>query len=201
MPEAFRPVDVTRVRGRARASDIDRAATEEPLEIRLHGRAFAVIMRTPGADRELAAGFLLAERVLRSADDLGAIEYCTDPGPAEAGPHTSAEAGRHTRDHATAENIVNVTLANGSADTVDRLLAERRQVMTNSSCGLCGRLTIESLRSDVPPLECAWTIDHRTLASLPDRLRAAQGVFDETGGLHAAGLFTVDGTLDTCAED
>ncbi len=162
MTEAFRPVDVTRVRGRARAADIDRAATEEPLEIRLHGRAFAVIMRTPGADRELAAGFLLAERVLKSADDLGAIEYCTDPGP--------AEAGHHTRDDTTAENIVNVTLANGSADTVDRLLADRRQVMTNSSCGLCGRLTIESLRSDVPALECAWTIDHATLASLPDRV-------------------------------
>src|SRR5438445_992815 len=214
MPEAFRPVDVTRVRGRARASDIDRAATEEPLEIRLHGRAFAVIMRTPGADRELAAGFLLAERVLKSADDLGTIEYCTDPGPAEARPYRnpgpaeagrhirdSAEAGHHTCDDKTAENIVNVTLANGSADEVDRLLAERRQVMTNSSCGLCGRLTIESLRSDVPALDCAWTIDDATLASLPDRLRAAQGVFDETGGLHAAGLFTPDGTLDTCAED
>src|SRR5881409_3357842 len=128
MPEAFRPVDVTRVRGRARASDIDRAATEEPLEIRLHGRAFAVIMRTPGADRELAAGFLLAERVLKSADDLGAIEYCTDPGPAQAGPyqdsgpakagpHTDAErAGHDTRDDKPAENIINVTLANGSAD-------------------------------------------------------------------------------------
>jgi FdhD protein len=192
MPDAFRPVDVTRVRGTVRATEIDRAATEEPLEIRLHGRAFAVIMRTPGADRELAAGFLLAERVLKSADDLGAIEYCSDPGPAKAGPYQGS---------GLAENIVNVTLANGSADEVDRLLAERRQVMTNSSCGLCGRLTIESLRSDVAALECAWTIDHATLASLPDRLRAAQGVFDETGGLHAAGLFTPDGTLETSAED
>src|SRR2546427_10287694 len=113
MPEAFRPVDVTRVRGRARASDIDRAATEEPLEIRLHGRAFAVIMRTPGADRELAAGFLLAERVLKSADDLGAIEYCTDPGPADRlrqgyggppKPHVQAETGPHTRHDPTPEH-------------------------------------------------------------------------------------------------
>src|SRR5437899_12820870 len=103
MPEAFRPVDVTRVRGRARASDIDRAATEEPLEIRLHGRPFEVIMRTPGADRELATGFLLAERVLKSDDDLGAIEYCTDPCP--------ADAGHHTRGDTIAQNIVNVTLA------------------------------------------------------------------------------------------
>src|SRR5881409_1078904 len=108
MPDAFRPVDVTRVRGRARAPDIDRAATEEPLEIRLHGRPFAVIMRTPGADRELAAGFLLAERVLKSADDLGAIEYCTDP---------SAE---HP------ENIVNARLMNGSPQALDAMLAERR---------------------------------------------------------------------------
>src|SRR5438094_7622919 len=78
MPDAFRPVDVTRVRGRARTTDIDRAATEEPLEIRLHDRSFAVIMRTPGADRELAAGFLLAEGVIRNADDLGTIAHCTD---------------------------------------------------------------------------------------------------------------------------
>src|SRR2546427_2589034 len=127
MPEAFRPVDVTRVRGRARASDIDRAATEEPLEIRLHGRAFAVIMRTPGADRELAAGFLLAERVVKSADDLGTIEYCRDGS-------------------SLADNVVNVTLAGRSGDALDRLLADRRHVTTSSACGLCGRLTIESLQ-------------------------------------------------------
>jgi FdhD protein len=213
MADAFRPVDVTRVHGRARGAASDRAATEEPLEVRLHGRPFAVIMRTPGADRELAAGFLLAERVLRSADDLGTIEYCTEVRPAEAGryrrpdvhaeagPDVHAEAGDVRAESKRAENIVNVTLANGSADTVDRFLADRRQVMTNSSCGLCGRLTIESLRSEVPPLDCDWTIDHTTLASLPERLRASQGVFDETGGLHAAGLFTPDGTLEAVAED
>src|SRR5437899_3540602 len=204
MPDAFRPVDVTRVRGRARAPDIDRAATEEPLEIRLHGRPFAVIMRTPGADRELAAGFLLAERVLKSADDLGAIEYCTDPGPAEAGPYRNpgpAEAGHHTRGDTIAENIVNVTLANRSADAIDRLLAGRRQVTGNSSCGLCGRLTIESLASETEPIRSAWTIAASTVAMLPERLRARQAVFDETGGLHAAGLFTRSGELVDLAED
>ena len=183
MPDAFRPVDVTRVGGTRRAADVDRAATEEPLEVRLHGRPFAVIMRTPGADRELAAGFLFAERVLKAAGDLGAIEYCTDP----------------AADHP--ENIVNVTLANGSADALDRLLADRRQVTTNSSCGLCGRRTIESLRTDAPPILASWTIRASTLGSLPETLRAAQAVFDETGGLHAAGLFTPDGRLDTVAED
>ena len=207
MADAFRSVEVTRVRGGARSTASDRAATEEPLEVRLHGRAFAVIMRTPGADRELAAGFLLAERVLKSADDLGTIEYCIDAGPAEAGQHDVRDAGPDGRNpdasaHRTrAENIVNVTLANGSAATVDRLLADRRQVMSNSSCGLCGRLTIESLRSDVPALDCRWTIERATLAELPGRLRASQGVFDETGGLHAAGLFTPDGTLEAVAED
>jgi FdhD protein len=78
MADAMRSVEIVRVRGAVRAAELDRAATEEPLEVRLHGRPFAVIMRTPGADRELAAGFLLAERVLRSADDLGVIAHCTD---------------------------------------------------------------------------------------------------------------------------
>ncbi len=181
--DAFRSVGVIRVRDGARTSDSDRAATEEPLEVRLHGRPFAVIMRTPGADRELAAGFLLAEGVLKSADDLGTIAHCTDP---------SAERP---------ENVVDVTLAGGSPDAIDRLMAGRRQVTTNSSCGLCGRQTIDSLRADLPPLTSAWDVAADTLASLPDRLRAAQAVFDETGGLHAAGLFTADGRLQDVAED
>src|SRR5216684_5437398 len=107
MSDAQRPVTVVRVRGDARAAHEDRAAVEEPLEIRLHDRPFAVIMRTPGADRELAAGFLLAERVIRSADDLGTVAHCSDrggDGPAHrlrqgyGGPptlHAKAEAGRH----------------------------------------------------------------------------------------------------------
>ena len=183
MEDAFRAVEVARVRDGIREVGTDRAATEEPLEIRLHGRPFAVIMRTPGADRELAAGFLLAERILMTPDDLGTIEYCTDP---------SAE---HP------ENIVNATIANGSAETLERMLAGRRQVATNSSCGLCGRLTIESLRIDAPAIVGAWTVAGQTLVGLPDRLRAAQKVFDETGGLHAAGLFARDGRLEAMAED
>src|SRR3954468_9177932 len=103
MSEALRAVEVVRVRGGARAAESDRAATEEPLEIRLHGEPFAVIMRTPGADRELAAGFLLAEQVIAGADDLGAIAHCTEPGA----------------DHP--ENIVNVMLANATASSIERL--------------------------------------------------------------------------------
>jgi FdhD protein len=191
MSDPLRSVDVVRVRGSARAADVDRAATEEPLEIRLHGRPFAVIMRTPGADRELAAGFLLAERVITGPDDLGTIEYCTDR-------RSTAETGRQEND---GENIVNVTLARGSAELLDRLLADRRQVTTNSSCGLCGRRTIESLAADVEPIRSAWTVRASVLASLPERLRARQAVFDETGGLHAAGLFTPDGAVVDVAED
>jgi FdhD protein len=183
MIDALRSVDVVRVRGRERGAGLDRAATEEPLEIRLHDRPFAVIMRTPGADRELAAGFLLAERVIAGADDLGTIAHCTDP----------------AADHR--ENIVNVTLANRSADGIDRLLADRRQVTGNSSCGLCGRRTIESLASDTEPIRSAWKVAASTVSMLPERLRARQAVFDETGGLHAAGLFTRAGELVDIAED
>src|SRR3954449_8365750 len=110
MSEPLRSVAVVRVRGGVRSSEPDRAATEEPLEVRLHDQPFAVIMRTPGADRELAAGFLLAERVIASGEDRGPIAHCTAP----------------AADHP--ENVVNVMLANGSADALGVLLAGRRQV-------------------------------------------------------------------------
>lgn len=183
MAEALRSVDVVRVRNGAQAAESDRAATEEPLEVRLHDQPFAVIMRTPGADCELAAGFLLAERVITTSDDLGTIAHCTDA----------------SADHP--ENIVNVTLTNGTAAAIDSLLAGRRQVTTNSSCGMCGRRTIESLACDVVPLRVAWTINSSVVLSLPDRLRTRQALFEETGGLHAAGLFALDGTLIDVAED
>jgi FdhD protein len=137
-------------------------------------------MRTPGADRELAAGFLLAEQVIGSADDLGTIEYCTDAQPDNS-------------------NVVNVTLTD--EQRVARALADRRQVTTNASCGMCGRLTIDSLTVRLAPIDAAWTMDAQLLASLPTRLRAAQAAFDETGGLHAAALFSPDGRLADVAED
>jgi FdhD protein len=176
-----RQFDVVRVANGNRAPAVDWAAAEEPLEVRLHGRAFAVIMRTPGADRELAAGFLFAERVVTEADDLGTIEYCRDA-------------------DSVSPNIVNVTLANMSAERLEQLLAGRREVIANSSCGLCGRLTIESLRSDVAPLAYGSRASS-SIVSLPQRLRSAQPVFDETGGIHAAGLFDADGALTASAED
>lgn len=173
-----RLVPVTRVAPSGRTNTSDAVAIEEPLEIRLHGRPFSVIMRTPGADRELAAGFLLSERVIRGGDDLGTIEYCRD---------------------ADADNVVTVTLTDPSR--VEVLLADRRLVTTTSSCGLCGRQTIESLATDAVRLESALAVEATVLSSLPDRLRARQMVFDQTGGLHAAGLFDARGTLLDIAED
>jgi FdhD protein len=203
---AFSSLDVVRVRGGVQVSDTDRAAAEEPLEIRLHGRPFAVIMRTPGADRELAAGFLLAERVIRGADDLGTIEHCVDSrdGPPKTNADGPPEGGHYVRwrgSDGSGSNVVNVTLTDASADRLEGLLGDRRNVQTNSSCGLCGRQTIESLAADVPPIRTAATTTASVVASLPQRLRAAQAVFDETGGLHAAGLFTTAGELVDVAED
>jgi FdhD protein len=191
MASALKDIEVVRVRSGRRAAEADRAAVEEPLEVRLHGRPFAVIMRTPGADRELAAGFLFSERVLRCADDLGTIEYCTD----------RVRAGRSAAYEHDPENIVDVTLPGRSADQVESLLALRRQTTTNSSCGMCGRQTIESLHADVPPISIAGHLRASVVSNLPGRLRRAQTVFGETGGLHAAGLFSFEGDLTASAED
>jgi FdhD protein len=182
----FRSVPVTLVGRAGRGSDgtaHDLAAVEEPLEVRLHGQPFAVIMRTPGDDRALAAGFLLAEGVVRSADDIGAVEHCRHP------------------DRPDGHNVVDVYLLGESRASVDAMLADRRRVLTNSSCGLCGRLTIESLKTRASALLVTWTMTAQVAAALPDGLRERQRVFEGTGGLHAAGLFTPDGVCEASAED
>jgi FdhD protein len=178
-----RDVDVHRVALGAATADADRAATEEPLEIRLHGVPFVVIMRTPGADRELAAGFLFAEGVVASRADLRSIEPCA---------YADAD---------DADNIVNAMLEGGAAARVPELLAGRRRVLTTSACGVCGRRTIESLRGAVAPVTSAWTMSVSAVLGLPARIRAEQEAFNCTGGLHAAALFTPEGELDCAAED
>jgi FdhD protein len=170
--------------GVARRRDV--AAAEEPLEVRLHREPFSVIMRTPGADIELAAGFLLAEQVLRHAGDLLTIEQ---------------GRGHGDDDDLAVCNVLNVTLDAARAAMLPALLAARRQVSTSSSCGLCGRRTIESLCLDVPSVAADWRLDRHTIAKLPVHLRQAQAAFDRTGGLHAAGLFTPEGNLTDVAED
>ncbi len=158
-------------------------AVEEPLEVRVNGSPFAVIMRTPGADRDLAAGFLLAEDVVHGVHEIGLIEHCQD----------TDQEGR--------DNVVNVTVVGAAVDRLDSRLAGRRQVTMTASCGLCGRRTIESLRSRVSSVDGDWTVPASVIASMLSTLRQAQRVFETTGGLHAAGLFDLEGTLLAAAED
>jgi FdhD protein len=178
-----RVVQVVRVGERGVERTIDHAAAEEPLDVRLHGRSFAIVMRTPGLDRELAAGFLQSERVIRSADDIGAVEHCRHP------------------DEARVHHVVDVFLHGDAAARVPQLLEQRRQLVANSSCGVCGRASIDELASDVAPLADETTIHLAIIRTLPARLRETQTMFDETGGLHGAALFTADGTLIAAAED
>jgi len=170
-------VDVLRADAQRATQSTDRVAEEVALEVRLHGEPFSVIMRTPGADLDLAAGFLFTEGVVHDASDIAAI----------------AAGG--------APNVVDVTLSPARAAVVPELLGSRRQVTMNSSCGMCGRRSLESLEIDAPPLAVRWSVAPDTISGLPDRLREAQSVFSETGGLHAAGVFETNGALVLGAED
>jgi FdhD protein len=178
-----RAVEITRVVDGSAQRTRDVAAEEEPLEIRLDGTPFVVIMRTPGADRELAAGFLLAERLIATPDEIGLIRHCTG------------------RDGTDASNVLDVTLASAAAPRVRDALAGKRMVTTNSSCGVCGRKTIDDLLAGVASLPTRWQVRADVVASLPEALRRAQPVFDVTGGLHAAALFDRSGGLVSSAED
>jgi FdhD protein len=165
----------------------DRLATEEPLEIRLRAggesRTIAITMRTPGNDFELAAGFLYNEGVLADYESLLGISFCVD---------TSVDMEQRY-------NIVNVDLA---AKTLPPIETLERHFLTTSACGVCGSAGIEALETrGVRPIESDRAIDPLVISALPDRLRAAQGVFEKTGGLHAAGLFRFDGTLIAIRED
>jgi FdhD protein len=179
-----RTVDILRVATNQRSPLRDVVAVEEPMEVRVNGAAFAVIMRTPGADRELAAGFLLAEDVIHGSHELGTIEYCSD-----------------VRDDEERQNTLNVSVIGDAVHRLAARLGERRQVMMTASCGLCGRRTIDSLRARVASVEGPWTVSASVVQALPRTLQDAQRVFATTGGLHAAGLFSLDGALQVTAED
>jgi FdhD protein len=170
-------VDVLRADAQRATQATDRVAEEVALEVRLHGEPFSVIMRTPGADLDLTAGFLFTEGVVRDASDIAALNAGAAP------------------------NVVDVTLSPARAAVVPDLLGSRRQVAMNSSCGMCGRRSLESLEIDAPPLAVRWTVASDTIGRLPDQLRDAQSVFAETGGLHAAGVFDTKGSLIVSAED
>ncbi|MEU9856197.1 formate dehydrogenase accessory sulfurtransferase FdhD [Streptomyces sp. NPDC047974] len=175
---------VLRIREGVPSHRPDTLAAEEPMEIRVGGRPLTVTMRTPGDDFDLAAGFLVGEGVVHAAADVAGIRYC---------------AGA-TADGGNTYNVVDVGLAAG-VDVPDASL--ERNFYTTSSCGLCGKASLDAVRTTA-----AWSVAEdplrvgpALLTGLPDKLRAAQRVFDTTGGLHAAGLFGPDGELLCLRED
>lgn len=184
-----RAVTVTRRRGESHSRSRDALAVEEPLEIRVRWLAadgsprvepLAVTMRTPGDDFDLVAGFLYAESVIGERDHLTEMSYCR-----------GSEAQEY--------NIVEARLAPGVVPDIERL---RRNFYTTSSCGVCGKASLDAVEAaGCRPLADGFCVDAASLPGLPDRLRAAQALFERTGGLHAAGLFDAGGEPTHVRED
>jgi FdhD protein len=156
---------------------LDNLAVEEPLEIRIDSRPLVVTMRTPGHDDELSAGFLASEGLIRSRDDVQAIR-----------------ANKRNR----AGNSIDVFL---SPDVAINFQQIARRGYMSSSCGLCGRESIETVQRKFRPIRARMAVSAALVLELPGRLRAAQPTFEQTGGLHAAGIFARDGELIVARED
>jgi FdhD protein len=176
------PVRVLEVDGAAVRERPDRLVTEEPMEIRVQApgaepQPVAVTMRTPGNDFELAVGFCVTEGILTDPDQLAEVAYCI------------GEEGRQEY------NVVTLRVRT----PVD--LGPQRSFAVNASCGLCGKATLDDLEVRCAPVGDGLRVARTTLLSLPERLRAEQRVFGETGGLHAAAVFTADGAPQTVRED
>jgi len=155
----------------------DEVAAEEPLEVRVDTRSVCVTMRTPGDDRELAAGFLLTEGLITSAEDLSRIQL-----------HPRNESG----------NVLDVFLAPHVSVDFSRLT---RHVFASSSCGLCGKATIEAVHQHFKRIKGKWSVSAATLLDLPSQLRQEQETFGRTGGLHAAALFDQESNMLVLRED
>jgi len=172
---------IVKVRDHGASECQDHIAVEEPLEIRLAGMNLSITMRTPGHDEELVAGFLFAEGVISGADDLDVIARYR-------GPDADPEAG----------NVVNVLLKKNGHAARERL---RRNFVASSSCGLCGKATIDAVRASLPPVRSDIVIPAERFHRLAFAMHEAQSTFERTGGLHAAGLFDADGALIVLRED
>jgi FdhD protein len=177
--EAVRSVPILRVEGAGAQRRVDRVSVEEPLEIRVGSETLAVTMRTPGHDFDLAAGWLVSEGIIRRAEELVRLEHC--------------------REVRSPEEEGNVIIARTTEPA--RTDRARRLLLTSSSCGLCGKGSIESIHGRFPPVTAGGRLDPETLRALPGALREAQGNFSQTGGLHAAGVFSLEGELLACRED
>jgi FdhD protein len=182
MARVTQRMPVVRLDDGVRVERIDTLAAEEPLEIRAHGRPVAVTMRTPGDDFDLVAGFAWTEGLIAAPDDLAGLRYCAG----------ADDDGRNTY------NVVDLVLADGAAP-----IETDRNFYTTSSCGVCGKASIDAItvRAHFDLRADDVVVDPAILLPLPDKLRAAQKVFERTGGLHAAGLFGSDGELLALRED
>ena len=188
-PGGTTPARVLVIDDCAEFSRDDVLATEEPLEIRVAAggevNTVATTMRTPGADFELAAGFLRTEGVIGDRRDVRRIEYCVDP----SGP---------------ADQLYNTVTVQLAASHVPDLAAVERYGTVSSACGVCGKANLDALHArgvEAVPSAEGVAVDLDTLYELPDALRAAQGNFTATGGIHAAGLFTPTGDALAVRED
>lgn len=218
---AVRQMAVRRVGGGVSAAadeavSDDAVAVEEPLELRVGGRSVAVVMRTPGHDRELAAGFLVTEGIVRGRDDLLDLVPCAQVRRGEGGGEgeterrrdrekesggkgeTGSRAGQARETEGRWENVLDAVLAPGVRLDEARLT---RHVFTSSSCGICSKATIAAVQAQVTPLAAGLAPRREVLAALPERLRAVQAGFAASGGLHASALFTADGALEVVRED
>lgn len=181
MTEALRTVSLIRLEGQRRQKRQDHVAHEEPLEIQVNGASVAVVMRTPGDDEDLVRGFLLTERIVASLKDVESLRHCTTV------PDPDAE-----------DNVMQVRLKEGVPFDLERL---RRHLFASSSCGVCGKATIENACATAAPVTSSMKVSARWLSSLPERLAHTQHAHARSGGLHAAGLWHVDGPIVVARED
>src|ERR1700678_1788134 len=184
MPNTPRNINLTQVHewtAGQRTTKSDYLAVEEPLEIRIGDDPISVTMRTPGHDRELAAGFLFTEGLIHRATDIESLDH---PAPDDA---------------ANPNNVIVAKLAPATAPDLNRL---RRHFFASSSCGICGKASIDAVRNRTLAAPNAdFRLSTQTLTRLPEILRESQNVFDRTGGLHGVALFDREGTLLVARED
>jgi FdhD protein len=182
-----RPVSIGRYDAGAWLATGDEIAAEEPLQLLLDGEPLSVIMRTPGNDVELALGLLHAERVITTLDDVASLRISAEADEREERIPLSSDL--------LESNAVDVRLRTTAARR------PRRSFLSSSACGVCGATTMDDLAHDHMPLASGPVVDATVLPPLADRLRERQQLFERTGGLHAAGLFTASGELITLRED
>jgi FdhD protein len=205
-----KPVVMRRINGSIGTEETDFLAAEEPLEIRVEGHSIAVVMRTPGEERELAAGFLVTEGLVRTADDIVEITYvphCTlsarngngEPHRREESAAGEGESSSRLGPGGLSEgNVVNVRLRRPETLDLKRLT---RNVFSSSSCGICSKASIAAVRQQFPPIEDDFEVGPQILLGLPAVLASAQETFKRTGGLHACALFDETGSLQVLRED